>query len=250
MKFTIITVVKNDKKNLLTSLKSAISQKCENFEHIIYDGISNDGTKHVIKKYLSKNIRYIQQNDQNYYDGLNKAIKIAKGDYIGILNAGDQYVNSIVLKKIFKKILISKCDLLFGNLEYLSKKNKISRVWKYPVKTLNKFTALKIASPTLFIKKKILLSNLYKIKYNISSDTDFNLTISKKNYKFIYYNMNMIYMKGGGLSTNKKFFLKKMKQDLEILFKHFNLFGPIIYLYKISFKLRSLFFFNIDPNKK
>ena len=59
MKLTIITVVKNDKKNLLISLKSVLSQTLKNFEYIIYDGMSNDGTKQMAKKYFNKNIKYI-----------------------------------------------------------------------------------------------------------------------------------------------------------------------------------------------
>ena len=56
MKLTIITVVKNDKKNLLISLKSLMSQTYKDFEYIIYDGMSNDGTRSVVQKYLNKNI--------------------------------------------------------------------------------------------------------------------------------------------------------------------------------------------------
>ena len=99
MKLTIITVIKNDKKNLLISLKSILSQTYKNFEYIIYDGMSSDGTKLAIKKYLNKNIKYICKKDKNYYEGLNYTINKASGDYIGILNAGDQYYNTNTLKK-------------------------------------------------------------------------------------------------------------------------------------------------------
>ena len=89
MKITIITVVKNNKKDLELTIKSVLAQNYKNFQYIIFDGMSNDGTEKVIKKYKKKNIRYIRQRDKNYYDGLNRAITLAKGDYIGILNAGD-----------------------------------------------------------------------------------------------------------------------------------------------------------------
>jgi glycosyltransferase len=59
MKLSIITVVKNNKKNLLISLESVLSQSLKNLEYIIYDGMSSDGTKYIIKKYLNKNIKYI-----------------------------------------------------------------------------------------------------------------------------------------------------------------------------------------------
>jgi len=238
MKLSIITVVKNDYKNLLVSLESILSQSLKSFEYIIYDGMSTDGTKTITQKYLNENIKYIRRRDKNYYEGLNYAIKVAKGDYIGILNAGDKYFNSKILEKIYKKILATRCDLLFGNLIYFNNKNYGTRVWSFPIKNLNCVTALKIASPTVFIKRKIALSNPFNTDYHISSDTDFNLRISKKNLNYIYLNEFIILMKTGGLSTNYKFLLKKIAQDILILRKHFKILFLFVYLYKVFIKLR------------
>jgi glycosyltransferase len=238
MKLSIITVVKNDYKNLLVSLENILSQSLKSFEYIIYDGMSTDGTKTITQKYLNENIKYIRRRDKNYYEGLNYAIKVAKGDYIGILNAGDKYFNSKILEKIYKKILATRCDLLFGNLVYFNNKNYPTRVWSFPVKNLNCLTALKIASPTVFIKRKIALSNPFNTDYHISSDTDFNLRISKKNLNYIYLNEFIILMKTGGLSTNYKFLLKKIAQDILILRKHFKILFLFVYLYKVFIKLR------------
>ena len=240
MKLSILTVVKNDKKNLLISLESVLSQRFKNFEHIICDGMSNDGTKSIVKKYLNKNTRYICRRDKNYYEALNYAIKSARGDYIGILNAGDKYFNSGILEKVNKKILTTKCDLLFGNLIYFNDKNYSTRIWNFQIKDLNSLSALKIASPTLFVKKKIAISNLYNTKYNISSDTDFNIRISKKNLNYVYLNQFMVLMKIGGLSTNPKFILKKMAQDILILRKYFKFLFIFVYLFKVLIKLRTL----------
>ena len=238
MKLSIITVVKNDYKNLLVSLENILSQSLKSFEYIIYDGMSTDGTKTITQKYLNENIKYIRRRDKNYYEGLNYAIKVAKGDYIGILNAGDKYFNSKILEKIYKKILATRCDLLFGNLIYFNNKNYGTRVWSFPIKNLNCVTALKIASPTVFIKRKIALSNPFNTDYHISSDTDFNLRISKKNLNYIYLNEFIILMKTGGLSTNYKFLLKKIAQDILILRKHFKILFLFVYLYKVFIKLR------------
>ena len=155
MKLSILTIVKNDKKNLLISLDSVLSQSLKNFEYIIYDGMSTDGTKFSIQRYLNKNVRYICRQDKNYYDALNYAIKSASGDYIGILNAGDKYYGSNILDKIYKKIKVSKCDLLFGNLVYFNKKGYSTRVWNFKVTELNLISAFKFASPTVFIKRMI-----------------------------------------------------------------------------------------------
>ena len=240
MKLTIITVVKNDKKNLLISLKSVLSQTLKNFEYIIYDGMSNDGTKQLVKKYFNKNIKYICKKDNNYYEGLNYAITKASGDYIGILNAGDKYCNIKILKEIFKIISVRKFDLLFGNLIFLDYKNRPVRFWKFPIKKLDNTSVLKIASPTVFIKKKILNLYPYNTSYSISADTDFNLRLPQINLKFFYFNRNIIFMKTGGLSTNYKSFLLKIKEDLIILKKYFKITFFFIYMYKILIKLRTL----------
>ena len=237
MKLTIITVVKNDKKNLLITINSVLSQNFKKFEYIIYDGMSKDGTMLAVNKYLKKNVRYIRRKDKNYYDGLNYAIKSAKGKYIGILNAGDKYYNSKTLTKVNKYISTLKYDFIFGNLIFFGKKNFIYRIWKFPIKNLSKLSCLKIATPTLFIKKHIMLSNKYNISYDISSDTDFNIKLSKKNYRYLYLNIFLIFMKKGGLSTKYSFFFRKMKQDLVILKKHFKKIYLIAYFYKILIKL-------------
>ena len=123
--------------------------------------------------------------------------------------------------------------------KYFNEKNYSTRTWSFPVKNLNTLTALKIASPTLFVKRNIALSNPYNTTHYISSDTDFNLQISKKNLNFIYLNQFIILMKTGGLSTKYKFFFIKMKQDIIILRKFFKFSFIFIYLYKILIKCKT-----------
>ena len=99
---------------------------------------------------------------------------------------------------------------------------------------------LKIASPTVFIRKKILKLYPYNTLCSISADTDFNLRLPQLKLKFFYLNRNIIFMRTGGLSTNYRFLLLKMKQDLIILKKYFKITFLFIYLYKILIKLRTL----------
>ena len=238
MRLSIITVVKNDKKNLEHTIKSVLAQNYKDFEYIIFDGLSSDRIESVINKYKKKNIKYIRRSDKNYYDGLNQAISKAKGDYIGILNAGDLYSDKNVLKIVMEKLLMTKCDLLFSNLKYYKLNKKNVRLWKFSIQKLSKFSALKIASPTLFVKNKIFEANPYDIKYDISSDTDFNLSISSKKYTFVYLNKYTVSMKKGGLSTRYSLFVRKMFQDLLILKKHFGFLFFGVYIYKILLKIK------------
>lgn len=238
MRLSIITVVKNDKKNLEFTIKSVLAQNYKDFEYIIFDGLSSDRIESVINKYKKKNIKYIRRSDKNYYDGLNQAISKAKGDYIGILNAGDLYNDKNVLKIVVEKLLMTKCDLLFSNLMYCELNKKNTRFWKFPIQKLSKLSALRIASPTLFVKKKIFEANPYDIKYDISSDTDFNLSISSKKYTFVYLNKYIVLMKKGGLSTRYSSFPRKIFQDLLILKKHFGFLFFGVYIYKIFLKIK------------
>ena len=84
-KISIITVVKNDVQNIEKTIKSLLNQSYKNFEHIIIDGKSTDGTLSIIKKY--KNIKLVSKKDKNLWEAMNSGIKHSKGDIIGILNS-------------------------------------------------------------------------------------------------------------------------------------------------------------------
>ena len=92
----------------------------------------------------------------------------------------------------------------------------------------------------MFVKNKIFEANPYNIKYDISSDTDFNLSISSKKYTFVYLNKYTVSMKKGGLSTRYSLFLRKMFQDLLILKKHFGFLFFGVYIYKILLKIKQI----------
>ena len=241
MKFSIITVVKNDKDNILKTINSVKNQKFKNFEYIIVDGKSNDGTSKIISDNINvkKKFKHIVKKDKNLYQALNNGIKIAKGEYILILHSGDIFWNQNILK------IVNQCihdyDAISGNVMYKSK-NTFSRYWKYKLDNLNKHNCFKIAHTSLIVKKRIInkLKN-YNTNYNISSDTDFILRLSLlKNLKFKYINKTFVIMKTGGLSNSSKNLLSKIFQDLKIYQNHFNEKFIFFYLYKLIYKFCKL----------
>ena len=120
MKFSIITVVKNDKINIVSTINSLLRQNFSDYEHIIIDGNSSDGTSGIITRAIrnKKKIIYIRKKDKNLYQALNRGIKIAKGDFVGILHSGDKYFNDKVLELVNTKIS-NKIDILSGFLIYV-----------------------------------------------------------------------------------------------------------------------------------
>ena len=118
-KITIITPVKNDKKNIEKTIRSLSNQTYKKYEHIIVDGNSTDGTLEILKKYKKK-IKLISRKDKNLWDALNAGIKISKGDIIGVLNSKDIFYPN-ALKTINKYFNNHSIDFLFGAVK--KKKN-------------------------------------------------------------------------------------------------------------------------------
>ncbi|OUX37062.1 MAG: hypothetical protein CBE33_03940 [Candidatus Pelagibacter sp. TMED273] len=243
-RISVITVVKNDKNNIQKTINSVLNQKKCNFEYIIFDGNSKDGTSKKINKYKKK-IKIFRQNDLNLYDGINKAIKLSSGNYIFLIHSGDIFKKNNVLKNISRN-LNTKPDFISGNIMYykiVNNRKLINRVWRHPIKKINKFSVLKIPHTSLVIKKKLIEKlNYYDTQYDISSDTDFLIRLSHINsLKHIYVDNFFLYMKNEGLSTKKKNFIRKVTQDFKILFKNYNLFFFVYYIYKIHFKILDFF---------
>ena len=121
---SVITVVLNDEKNILRTLRSVKNQKSVKIEHIIVDGKSTDKTLRVVKKNIIKKSIVISEKDKNLYDAINKGIKRAKGKYIYLLHSGDIFCNNFVLYNKLKKLETSKLDFVFSNLFYYDFKKK------------------------------------------------------------------------------------------------------------------------------
>ena len=91
LKFSIITVVKNDQENIIKTLKSVLKQKkLVNLEYIVIDGKSSDKTLNIINQYAKEIDKIISENDNGIYYAMNKGIDLATGDIIAVCNSGDE----------------------------------------------------------------------------------------------------------------------------------------------------------------
>lgn len=236
MKLTIITTVKNDVNNIDRTIKSVLLQNFQDYEYIIIDGYSNDGTSQKIQKYINnQKIKYLKIKDKNLYDALNKGISLANGEFISFLHSGDIYYNNNILKEIFSIKNIHEYALLAGNIIFF-KNNEISRVWKIPKRLKHKF--YHFPHTGTIIKKNIYENNnKFNVLNDISADTEFLLDFFERKHKYLVLNRYIIFMKQGGLSTSLNNTLKKINQDLKIIKKKFHKSFWFIYLLKILFKI-------------
>jgi glycosyltransferase involved in cell wall biosynthesis len=169
-KLSIITVVLNGEKYLEQTIQSVLNQLYEDFEYIIIDGGSSDKTLEIIKKY-DKEIEYwLSEKDKGIYDAFNKGMELSRGEYIGIANSDDIYVNGAfnILANYIKKY--PEKDFIFGSVKkhwgllHGYKPWKIHFSWGF----------YSSHSTGFFIKrtsaKKV---GLYNLKYKHSSDYDY-----------------------------------------------------------------------------
>lgn len=101
MKLSIITVNYNDAKGLQRTIESVLCQTFHDYEFIVIDGGSTDGSVEVIKRYEKYIDYWVSEQDGGIYPGMNKGLRQAKGEYVNFMNGGDCYHSSDVLEKIF-----------------------------------------------------------------------------------------------------------------------------------------------------
>ena len=235
---TIITVVKNDVNGIKRTLESIYSQSFSNYEHIIIDSNSSDGTSELIKKKINQKSSYLRENDNGIYDAINKGVKLAKGKYIGLLHSGDIFSSNNILSIVFNNL--DGLDFIFGNTAFF-KFNQIYRLWEFKLPKKNFFNPFKVAHTTLFIKKRIIKDlNFYNQNYKISSDLDFLIKLSKNKFSYRKVEIFLVFMKLGGLSSSVKNYIKKFNEDIHILTKHYGYLSLLFYIYKILIKFKGL----------
>ena len=119
MKVSIITVCKNAENAIERTMLSVVSQNCfnENIEYIVVDGASTDKTVKIIKQYANKYpIKWINEPDSGIYNAMNKAFKMANGEIVYFLNAGDKLFDEKVISLVLKKFEESDCDFLYTDI--------------------------------------------------------------------------------------------------------------------------------------
>ncbi len=239
-KISLITVVKNNLSGISKTMKSVKMQSFKKYEHIIIDSNSNDGTSNYIKKYKDSKMIYIREKDNGIYNAINKGIKKSSGKFIGLLHSGDFFLSENTLSLIYKKLYNQ--DFIFGNVAYYEDK-KINRIWNFESNVKIKNNPFKIPHTSLYIKRNIIKNDLkmYDENFKIASDLELLIRLSKKNYNYKKIDNYLIFMESGGLSFSYKNFLKKLSEDLRIIYKHYNYLFLLIYLYKLFIKINGLF---------
>ena len=166
MKLSVITVNYNDAKGLERTIKSVISQSYHDSEFIVIDGGSSDGSLDIIKKYERHIDYWVSEPDGGIYQGMNKGLRQAKGDYVNFMNSGDRFHSADVLERIFA--LDTDADIITGTHVGSPHPN----VGKDGISLYTLCTGA-VDHQASFIKRNVALRHPYDEKYKIVSDWKF-----------------------------------------------------------------------------
>lgn len=121
IKISIITICYNSSKTIEQTILSVLGQTYQNYEYIVIDGGSTDGTVDILHKY-SRKINWISEPDRGIYDAMNKGIRLSKGEWLNFMNAGDCFASNDVLEKIFSYEYPEDIKFLYSDT-YFENKN-------------------------------------------------------------------------------------------------------------------------------
>jgi len=178
MKFAIIICTHNVAKRLPKTLDSILAQNFDDYEVVVVDGSSNDGTQDVIKSYESKfsgRLKWVSEKDTGLYNALNKGVKMADGEFLEVVGAGD-WLEKNALKEAVKCIEARpETDAIYGKTLVWDKNLKASRLLQTSPETL---PSQPMQHPSLFYKKTLHDKfGLYDESYRIAADYAFCLKV-------------------------------------------------------------------------
>jgi len=235
MKISIITACYNSASTIRDTLKTIEMQTHKDIEHIVIDGGSTDGTLEILNEYR-ENIAYlVSEPDEGLYEAMNKGIKKATGDVIGLLHSNDLFANEHSLSYVVNALADLTIDACYGDLVYVQPENinKVARYWKSRSFTPDLiYKGFMPAHPTFYVRKEIheKYSMLFDVSYKLAADYEVLLRLLGTHKIRTQYIPNvMVKMRLGG-TTNKsiKNIINQNKEILRALKQHHYKYTPAL----------------------
>ena len=225
MLFSIITVTYNAAQWLERTIQSVISQSYPNIEYIIIDGNSTDGTLDLIKKYQSSIAHFISELDKGLYDAMNKGLRLASGDYVWFINAGDMLYSETTVQEIVN-LLDGKNlpDIIYGETQIInSEENPLGmRRLKAPEKlSWKSFRMGMLVCHQSFLVKRTI-AEPYDLQYRFTADYDWCIRCLKKSDEVLNTHLILSRFMEAGLSAgNRK---ESLRERYRIMCKNYGKF--------------------------
>lgn len=209
MKVSIITITYNSAITLRDTMEAVLSQTSKNIEYIVVDGASKDDTVKIIKEYESKfngQMRWVSEPDKGLYDAMNKGIRMATSDIVGIINSDDFYHRTDVIAKVVEGFQENGIEAIYGDVRFVNPDNLDKTVRYYSSKHFSPQLfryGFMPAHPTFFTYRRYFEEfGYYKTDYKIAADYELLIRfLYTHKLKSKYLPLDFMKMRMGGAST-------------------------------------------------
>jgi len=218
---SVITIVYNNVKDIERTVLSVLNQTYTGIEYIVVDGLSNDGTLDIIKKYEGRIAKFTSEKDEGIYDAMNKGLDLATGDYVIFMNSGDEFYDIDTVAAVFASA--NDADIYYGETEMIDDVGQSlgQRRHKAPKRfTWRGFNlGMSISHQAIYIKRSLI--EPYDRRYQLSADIDWIIRATKKAKKIINVNRYVAKYLVGGMSKTKH--RQSLAERFNIMKRHYGL---------------------------
>lgn len=224
MKVSVITVTYNRVNTIADTIQSVLRQTYKDIEYIIIDGASTDGTQSVIQKFESKfqgRLKWVSEKDNGIYDAMNKGIRMATGDIVGILNSDDYYTSDDVIDRFVPSFFDMDIDAIYGDIHFVHNGFPDKIVRYYSSRLFSPFWlrfGFMPAHPSFYARRELYSKyGCYRTDYQIASDFEMMVRLfDKHRIKGKYIPYDFVTMRTGGASTKNIYSrLISIKEDIK-----------------------------------
>lgn len=225
MKVSIISTCYNRVGSIKGAIESVLCQDYPDIEYIVVDGASKDGSLEVIDQFKGRVAKIISEHDHGMYEAINKGIRMATGDIIGLVHSDDFLYDSHVISDVVKRFEETGADFIYGDGVYVNADDtsKLVRNW-----VGGSYSRWKVRCgwlplhPTCYIKRDVMMrEGLYDESYKIAADTDLLVRyLYKAHLKVEYLHRRIIRMRMGGLSTDSEKRKQMWNEDIRLYSAH------------------------------
>lgn len=209
MKISIITATFNSEKTLQDTINSILAQSYVDYEYIIIDGASTDGTLNLITNNMDAfqgRLKVISEPDKSLYEAMNKGLKMATGDVVGILNADDYFSSNNILQVVADNMQDESIDAIYGDVHYVDRANPQKTVRRYSSRIFKPWLmrmGFMPAHPSFYCRKSVFTRiGLYNTSYQLAADFELLLRILLINkIPTRYIPIDFVTMRRGGISN-------------------------------------------------
>lgn len=238
IKISVVTVCYNEKNTIRETVESVLGQKYDDYEYIIMDGASTDGTCDIIREYADNpKVKYISEPDTGLFNAMNKSLSLVSGKYVIFMNSGDLFFDEKVLGDVDPYL---REDIVYGDVLRRTKEGSYIQKYKgtHWERIRMMLCGLAFCHQTQFTKSEVMKHYGFREDHKITADFDFVVRAlsDKRSFKHVD-RVICSFDHDGGISADKSNYLQMVKEDDSSIRECFPLLYYVTIIPKRLFRL-------------